>query len=325
MRDINSLKQIFLTHLKNNTFKSKPTNLYDPVNYIMKLGGKRMRPTLLLMAYELFDENVEKALDAALAIELFHNFTLAHDDIMDEAHLRRGQPSMHIKFGTNAAILSGDIMMIKSYDLLKKQANDQLWGKVFDVFNRAAIQICEGQQMDIDFENRSDVVAEEYIDMIRCKTAVLLGAAMQIGALLAGSSSRNAEALYNFAIDLGIAFQINDDILDAFGDPDKVGKKIGGDIIQNKKTILWITCQQVMSSEDKLQFESLSGLSADDAEQKVKGIKAIYKKYKIQQKVIGIMKTYFKSAISSLDKLSIEEAKLDHLKHFATNIMNREA
>lgn len=324
MRDIDQLREHFLTHLSQSKIKGNPPNLYDPVNYLMGLGGKRMRPILLLMAYELFDDDISRAMDAALAIEMFHNFTLAHDDIMDEADVRRGQPSMHAKYGVNAAILSGDIMMIKSYELLKKETRDADWGLVFDIFNKAAVQICEGQQMDIDFERRRDVDVDEYITMIKFKTAVLLGAAMHIGATLGGGSKKNSKALYNFAIDLGIAFQINDDILDTFGDPSKVGKKIGGDIIQNKKTLLWITCQSLLSEEDEALFQSLIALTNEDNDKKVEGMKTLYKKYKVQDAASNLMKRYYKSALSHLDTMSVEEPKLDYLKKFATQLMNRE-
>jgi len=324
MEQIAQFQRLFLEHLERNTFKGSPASLYEPINYLLSIGGKRMRPVLLLMACEMFDQDVTKALDAALAVEVFHNFTLAHDDIMDEAHIRRGQPAVHIKYNTNSAILSGDLMLIKSYELLSSDTGASSFDTLFHIFNKAAIEICEGQQMDMDFEQRQEVTIDEYLTMIEYKTAVLLGASMQMGALIGGASMSDAEQLYKFAVNLGIAFQINDDVLDAFGDPSKVGKKAGGDIAQHKKTFLWISCLDALTPEDRSMFEGYTKLDKSDEQAKIQGILNLYSKYEVRQKAEERSSLYFKEGLAALEKMTIPKAKLMPLVTFANNLMVRE-
>lgn len=324
MEQIAQFQRLFLEHLDKKTFKGEPSTLYEPINYLLNIGGKRMRPVLLLMACEMFDTEISKAMDAALAVEVFHNFTLAHDDIMDEADIRRGQPAVHIKYNINSAILSGDLMLIKSYELLAASPGYSSFSLLFQVFNKAAIEICEGQQMDMDFEKRKDVSLDEYLKMVEYKTAVLLGASMQMGALIGGASDSDARQLYNFAVDLGIAFQINDDVLDAYGDPSKVGKKAGGDIAQNKKTFLWISCLEAMTPVDRSTFEQLTLLGKEAEHEKIQGVLSLYSKYQVRQKAEKRSKFYFEKGLAALNDISVPKHKLNPLITFAHNLMVRE-
>lgn len=324
MEQIAKFQRLFLEHLEKNIFEGKPSSLYEPINYLLNIGGKRMRPVLLLMACEIFDKEVSRALDAALALEVFHNFTLAHDDIMDEADIRRGMPAVHIKYDLNSAILSGDLMLIKSYELLAVNPGSSSFFSLFKVFNKAAVEICEGQQMDMDFEKRTDVTLDEYLKMVEFKTAVLLGASMQIGALIGGASDHDALQLYKFAVNLGIAFQINDDVLDAYGDPYKVGKKAGGDIVQNKKTFLWISCLEAMNAGDHSKFEQYALLNKYDEQEKINGILRLYSKYQVRKKAEERSKFYFEKGLAALEKISTPKHKLDHIIAFAHSLMVRE-
>ena len=324
MQKIYALQKEFIEFLNQKTFQGDPSTLYEPINYLMHLGGKRIRPVLLLSAFDLFSEEVTHAYDAALAIEVFHNFTLAHDDIMDQATLRRGQPTMHHQYNTNTAILAGDLMLIHAYDLLAKNTGKSDWKTLFSVFSKAAREICEGQQMDMDFESREVVHREEYIQMIQFKTAVLLGAAMKIGALMGGASEQDAAAIYDFAVNLGIAFQINDDILDTYGDPYKVGKKKGGDIAQHKKTYLWICCREAMDESSTALFNTYLSLPPDQESDKIQGIMQLYDRYNVLQEAKEVTQTYYNIAQRSLDNMSIDQDKKEGLIHFAENLMNRE-
>jgi len=319
-----SLQEKFLTHLSAKALEGHPASLYEPIQYLLNLGGKRMRPVLLLMAHQIFNDEVDGALDAALAIEVFHNFTLAHDDIMDEATLRRGLPTMHEKYNVNTAILAGDLMLIKSYELLAAETGASDFLTLFRIFSKAATEICEGQQMDMDFEKRSDVDLDEYLLMIRFKTAVLLGAAMEIGALIGGATTANASLLYQFAVDLGVAFQINDDILDAYGDPAKVGKRPGGDILQNKKTFLWIQCQQSLNDHDARVFQSLIQLPSEAGLEKIEGVLKLYDTYKVKERAQEASSDFYKKALGHLDQLSVPDVKVQQLKGFASALMGRE-
>lgn len=243
--------------LAQNPFPAAPRELYEPCAYILRLGGKRIRPALLLLGHELFADDLEAALPAAAAVELFHNFTLMHDDIMDAAPLRRGQPTVHTKYDVNTGILSGDVMLIHAYRFLAQSADAQTIAPLLDVFNRTAIEVCEGQQMDVNFEARADVSIPEYIRMIELKTAVLLGAALEMGAICARAPQADAEHLYHFGRLAGIAFQIQDDYLDTYGDPATFGKQVGGDILQNKKTLLVLKTLETASSADRDQLSNL--------------------------------------------------------------------
>src|ERR1700761_9383330 len=237
MKKLEDLQAIISDAVKKLAFPEYPAALYEPISYILSIGGKRMRPALLLMACDLFGGDVDDALAPALAIEVFHNFTLMHDDIMDNAPLRRGRTTVHERWNKNVAILSGDVMLIEGYKLMM-QVKDHLLRQILDIFNNTAVDVCEGQQIDMEFEQRNDVTIKEYINMIRLKTAVVLGGALKIGALLGGASTKDANLLADFGVNLGLAFQLQDDILDVYGNPEKFGKQVGGDIIANKKTYL---------------------------------------------------------------------------------------
>lgn len=277
--DFIKYQQLFVNDLEDTTFLSDPANLYEPFNYIMHLGGKRLRPTALLMSTDVFGGDMNLAKSAAMAIEVFHNFTLAHDDIMDEAPLRRGQATVHMKYDVNTAILSGDLMLIDSYDRLFEYAKHPHFAEILNCFNEAARLVCHGQQLDVDFETRTAVQEQEYLTMIEWKTAVLFAAGLKMGALLANATLDLSNKIYDYGINVGLAFQVQDDILDSFGDPEKFGKKVGGDILQAKKTLLVIKTLEYLSGSDLASFEA-SFEAKDMAE----------------DKKVSIIKDYFKNA-----------------------------
>jgi geranylgeranyl diphosphate synthase, type II len=315
------LQQLFEQHLSQHQFKNSPANLYDPCRHIMQLGGKRVRPTLLLMAHELFSELNNDAYNAADAIELFHNFTLIHDDIMDQAPLRRSMPTVHTKWNMPTAILSGDVMNIYAYEALNKISITHLH-KVINVFNKTAIEVCEGQQLDMDFESRADVSIAEYIEMITLKTSVLLAASMQIGAILGGATDGTANLLYEFGKNLGISFQLKDDYLDAFGEGDKIGKQVGGDIIANKKTFLLLKAQELATDADAI---ALAEALLDNSSEKVQKVLAIFDKLQIKQEAQNAKEKYSKLAFDYLDKLPVQETRKQELHKVADWLLNREA
>src|SRR5690606_710944 len=250
MRKINFYQEVFLQYLEGFKIERQPQTLYEPVNYILSLGGKRLRPVLTLMVAEVFDCHYKKALNAALSVEVFHNFSLIHDDIMDAAPLRRGQETVHEKWDVNTGILSGDAMLIMAYQLFEHY-DAETFRLLAKLFSKTALEVCEGQQYDVDFETRDDVTIDEYLKMIECKTAVLVGAAMKMGAIVAKTSEKNQDMMYEFGKNLGIAFQLQDDYLDVFGDPKTFGKQSGGDIIENKKTYLYLKALEFSSREDR--------------------------------------------------------------------------
>lgn len=302
-------------------YPTHPGNLYEPISYIMSLGGKRVRPTMLLMAVDLFSGDVIKALPAAMAIETFHNFTLIHDDIMDNAPLRRGKQTVHEKWGTNTAILSGDVMMVEANKHITN-VDVNVLKPALDTFNATAQGVCEGQQLDMEFENRSDVSIPEYIDMIRLKTAVLLGGAMKLGAIVAKAKPEEAELIYAFGENLGIAFQLQDDILDVFGDPEKFGKQIAGDIIANKKTFLLLKLQELVSQEDHTKLaEQFTNKNLED---KIKNITDLYHSYKIRELATQEMKSYLDKAFTALNKITVQESRKSEITTLAEELMNRE-
>ncbi|AEV32996.1 geranylgeranyl pyrophosphate synthase [Owenweeksia hongkongensis DSM 17368] len=272
MEKINGYTALIERTLARQDFNDKPIELYEPISYILSLGGKRLRPALTLAACELFGGDPQEALVPALGIEIFHNFSLIHDDIMDKAPLRRGKKTVHEKWNSDVAILSGDAMLVKAYQYIVS-VKPEILPSVIKVFNQTALEVCEGQQYDLNFETQDDVLEDDYIEMIRLKTSVLLGCALEIGALIAGASVKQADAIYSFGESIGIAFQIQDDILDAFGDPEKFGKATGGDILNNKNTILRINATHNSSPE---QLASLEANYASDAE-KVETVKGIFK------------------------------------------------
>lgn len=319
--DIQQYTALIDGELKKIGFPDSPNQLYDPLRYFLQIGGKRIRPMLTLLGAELFGASYEKAMSQALSIEVFHNFTLIHDDIMDEAPLRRNVQTIHEKWNRDVAILSGDVLMIKAYQLLG-QIDGRLLPDAFALFNKTAIEVCEGQQMDMDFEQRSDVTIDEYIEMIRLKTSVLLGCALEMGAIVAEASSADRESIYNFGQHIGIAFQIQDDILDLYADPDKFGKQVGGDVIANKKTLLYLTALQKATKE---QLEVMKQLqNEDNLELKVDRTRQLFDQLSIRSLCEARMQQHYDIAMESLAKIHVEEAQKAKLVGLAAFLMNRE-
>ncbi|OCX53535.1 isoprenyl synthetase [Mucilaginibacter sp. PPCGB 2223] len=323
MHSIPYLQQLVTKALASKKYGHEPVELYEPIDYIMSLGGKRLRPCLLLMACDLFGGDIQKALSAAIGIEVFHNFTLMHDDIMDKAPLRRGKPTVHEKWDTNVAILSGDVMMVEANRLMML-VDDSILRPVLDAFNETATGVCEGQQIDMNFESRDRVSVDEYINMIRLKTAVLLGGLMKIGALIAGASPADAALLYNFGEQLGIAFQLQDDILDVYGDPEKFGKQVGGDILSNKKTYLLIKALELAKGGDLAQLNHWLTLTDFDAVEKVTAIKNIYARLGIREQAEAEMNKYARSAMQSFKAINLPNERKAVLKEFADQLLVRE-
>lgn len=323
MKQLEELQDLIHDAVGALNYPDKPADLYKPITYIMSLGGKRLRPALLLMACDIFGGNVNQAIKAALAIEVFHNFTLMHDDIMDKAPLRRGKATVHELWDQNVAILSGDAMMVEANKLML-QVPDQVLRRIMNIFNETATGVCEGQQFDMSFETRSDVSADEYIDMIRLKTAVLLGGALKIGAIIGGASETDASLLYTFGEQLGIAFQLQDDILDVYGDPDKFGKQVGGDIISNKKTFLLIKAQELATGTDATDLQHWLIATEFDAEAKVTAVTNIYNNLNIRTLASDAMATYAERAFAALDAINLPAENKQYLRAFADSLMVRE-
>ena len=306
MKSIDELRTLVEQELYGLKYPSSPADLYSPIEYILSLGGKRMRPILLLLAYQLFDEDIQKAIKPSLAIEVFHNFTLLHDDIMDKAPVRRGKATVHAKWNENVAILSGDAMLIKSYQYLCDLPSKQLT-KCLAVFNEMALQVCEGQQYDMDFEIQAEVDMESYLKMIENKTAVLLAGALKIGALTGGANEHQAQHLYEFGRNMGIAFQLKDDLLDVFGDQYKFGKQVGGDILSNKKTYLYLQSLAVAAGKQKEELQHWFSSKEYDGTQKVKAVKALYERLEIKKITTDLMHEYHQKAMTYLQ--AIEESE----------------
>ena len=306
-------------NLVNLNLPSQPVNLYEPITYFLKLGGKRIRPVLTLLSTELFGAKKEDALNAAIAVELFHNFTLIHDDIMDESSLRRGKKTVHQEWDNNIAILSGDVLFVNSYKFLQKQKSSDL-SDLFFSFNSMAEKLCEGQQMDMDFEKCQVVDQESYLEMIKLKTSVLLGCALEMGAIIAEASKVDRELIYDFGVSIGMAFQIQDDILDLYGDTELIGKRVGGDVINNKKTILNVSAFKLANSNQKDLLFKYSEIK--DEELKVSSFKKIFDELNILNYCNNLRLEYYESAISNLKSLSVhsENSKLSLL---AKELMNR--
>lgn len=302
-------------------YPTYPASLYEPISYIMSLGGKRIRPTMLLMSVDLFNGDLSAGIPAALAIETFHNFTLVHDDIMDNAPLRRGKKTVHEKWGTNTAILSGDVMMVEANKHLTN-VDVSVLKPALDTFNLTAQGVCEGQQLDMEFETRDDVSIEEYIDMIRLKTAVLLGGAMKLGAIVSNAGEEEAELIYQFGENLGIAFQLQDDILDVYGDPVKFGKQVGGDIISDKKTFLRLKLQELAAADDLSKL--INQTENTDNKDKIEVITRLYDRYKIREVASDRMKHYLDLAFQALEKINTPIARKAELINIANQLMNRE-
>ena len=323
MQNIPFYQEAFVSYLKDFTSDKEPATLYDPINYILELGGKRLRPVLTLMSAEIFNCNYNKALDAALSIEVFHNFSLIHDDIMDDAPLRRGKTTVHEKWDINTGILSGDAMLILAYQLFENY-EPKTFQSLARLFSKTALQVCEGQQYDIDFETRDDVTIPDYLKMIEYKTAVLVGAAMKMGAIVANASLADQDAIYEFGKNLGIAFQLQDDYLDAFGDPENFGKQVGGDIIENKKTYLYLKAVEKSSEDDKNQLKHLFSIITSDHTEKVETAKQIFLSSGSAESTKREIETYTNKAFLILDDITISEDKKAVLKQFGEQLMNRD-
>lgn len=322
MLSITEYQGLFLNNLKTQKIIKEPKNLYQPIDYILQLGGKRLRPVLTLMTAEIFDADYKKALAAATAIEIFHNFSLVHDDIMDNAPLRRGNITVHEKWNTNTGILSGDAMLILAYQYFEHY-KPTVFHALAKLFSKTALEVCEGQQYDVDFENRNDVTIPEYLKMIEYKTAVLIAAAMKMGAIVAETSSENADLIYDFGLNLGLAFQLQDDYLDAFGDSKIFGKQIGGDIIENKKTYLYLKAVEFSSAAEKEELKQLFSLLLEDNSNKIARVKAILNASGATAMTQTAIDFYTRKAFKILNKLEISENKKQILKEFGKNLMNR--
>jgi len=321
MKSIINYKEDFLIFLTEKIQIKEPIKLYETIHYILNLGGKRLRPVLTLMICEMYKGNVAKAMNAAVAIEVFHNFTLIHDDIMDNAPIRRGKTTVHEKWNLNAGILSGDAMMIMAYQCLENY-EPVIYKKLNILFSKTALEVCEGQQLDVDFETKNEVTKAEYIEMITNKTSVLVAAAMKIGAIIAGVSEEEADKIYQFGLNLGIAFQLQDDYLDTFGDVASFGKKIGGDINENKKTFLFLKALEVCSKDDREKL--IKWYSSDiQSSDKINKVTELFNKYNVSNLTKKEIEHYTFTAFTILKELNMSKEKKEALKMFGLNLMNR--
>jgi len=318
MQSFETLSRQFAEKFDTRHFPEHPASLYEPNEYFLKLGGKRVRPVLCLMGNELFDEIIPDAWHAATAIELFHNFTLIHDDIMDKAPLRRGKPTVHTKYNDSTALLAGDVMLVRAYEYLNKISSAYL-SRVLSLFNRTAIEVCEGQQMDMDYESQNDVNMNDYLRMIELKTSVALAASLKVGGLLGGGGERNQNLLYEFGKKLGIAFQLQDDYLDAFGDKNKTGKQVGGDILANKKTFLLI--QAMESASHKKELEQLIRTNPDN---KIEKVVAVYKDCKADEWALQLKNKYFDEALNHLEDIAVLSKRKEPLTELALFLVQRD-
>jgi len=322
MLSIEKYQTVFINYLNDFATPKAPNNLYEPIQYILGLGGKRLRPVLTLMTSEIFGKSFEKSLDAALAVEVFHNFSLIHDDIMDDAPLRRGQQTVHEKWNLNTGILSGDAMLILAYQLFENY-DGETFKSLAELFSKTAIEVCEGQQYDIDFETRNDVTIPEYLKMIEYKTAVLVGAAMKMGAIVAKASIEDQNKIYDFGKSLGLAFQLQDDYLDAFGNPENFGKQVGGDIIENKKTYLFLKALELSESNKREElYKYFNNISHNNLE-KVENVKQIFIESGASLATKEVIENYTQKAFTVLESISISVDKKELLKQFGIALMNR--
>ena len=322
MHTIQQYQQFLLDYLQSQYETKEPRNLYEPIHYILGLGGKKMRPVLTLMSAEVFDADYEKALPAALAVEVFHNFSLVHDDIMDDAPLRRGHETVHEKWNINTGILSGDAMLILAYQYFE-QYEPLIFRDLAKLFSKTALEVCEGQQWDVDFEDRSDVTIPEYLKMIQYKTAVLVAAAMKMGAIIAETSVENANLIYDFGLNLGLAFQLQDDFLDAFGNPETFGKQVGGDIIENKKTYLYLKAVAFSKPEEANELKRLFAIQPEDSTDKIERVKALFNSSGASKATQDAIQDFTFKAFQMLDQMNISDDKKAMLKAFGENLMGR--
>lgn len=311
-------------HIAELQFTRTPKGLYDPVTYVLSLGGKRIRPVLMLMAYNLFREDVKSILQPATGIEVYHNYTLLHDDLMDRADKRRGKPTVHKVWNDNVAILSGDAMLVLAYQFMAQCPSDKL-KEVLDLFNLTALEICEGQQMDMEFEQRNDVSEAEYIEMIRLKTSVLLAASLKIGAVLGGASKGDADYLYDFGVNLGLAFQLKDDLLDVYGDSARFGKNIGGDILCNKKTYLVIKAFEHADKEQASQLDDWFNRKTFDPQQKIEAVTRLYNQIGVRELCEAKIVEYSRRASESLRLLDVPAENKRELEKLMEKLMYRES
>lgn len=322
MHAVSQYQEFVAEYLQSQLVIKEPKNLYEPIHYILGLGGKRIRPVLTLMSAEIFDVSYEKALPAALAVEVFHNFSLVHDDIMDDAPLRRGNTTVHEKWDINTGILSGDAMLILAYQYFEK-FEPVIFRDLAKLFSKTALEVCEGQQWDVDFESRNDVTIPEYLKMIEYKTAVLVAAAMKMGAIIAETSEENANLIYDFGLNLGIAFQLQDDYLDAFGDPETFGKQVGGDIIENKKTYLYLKGMEFANGVDKQELADLFSIQMEDNEAKIAQVKEIFVNSGAAKATQQAIEEYTYKAFETLEKMDINAEKKSILRAFGEGLMGR--
>lgn len=323
--DVNQLVQIYERFETDIQYQEQRTQLMNPVSYIMGLKSKRIRPLLVLVGYSCYGTDVTRVLDAAFGIEIFHNFTLMHDDIMDEASLRRGMPATHIRYGINEAIISGDAMSIMAYDYIMKNCNDKQLREVLNIFNKTSLDICVGQQMDMEFEKCASVESEQYIEMIRLKTAVFLGMALQIGARIGGASSDEAQSMFEYGQSLGIAFQIQDDLLDLIGDQEKVGKIKGGDLIRNKKTFLVCKAHELANQTQRSKLDHFMSDVDINPIDKVEGITSIFEKIDLFKIVQSEIDSYFDKANSILKSLNLNATRNELLHTITQMIRDRKS
>jgi geranylgeranyl diphosphate synthase type II len=322
--DVNKILQDLETHIQGYSYGKSPLELYQPISYLMSLGGKRIRPLLTLMAYSLYKVDYQQILTPAMAVEVFHNFTLMHDDIMDDAPLRRGNATVHEKWNANTAILSGDVMLVKAYDMLL-EINPNKLPECLRLFNKTAAEVCEGQQHDMNFETQDTVTEEAYIDMIRQKTAVLLGFALQFGAILADAPEDEIQNLYDFGVNIGIGFQLKDDLLDVYADKAKFGKQVGGDIISNKKTFLLLKAKELATGKHKTELENWISAKDFDKEEKVNGVTAIYDHLGIKGMTEAKMQEYFDKGFSQYAALQVpNQHTFQSLLKLTQDLVNRE-
>ena len=323
MHSITYLQDRIDKEISQLDFNLEPKELYDPIAYMLSIGGKRLRPALALLSCAVFGGDIEKAMFPALAIEVFHNFTLIHDDIMDVAPIRRGYSTVYKKWNSNIAILSGDAMFAKAYELLIK-TDEVYYKKILKVFNQTSIEVCEGQQYDMNFETQDNLTIPEYIEMIRLKTGVLIAACFNVGSIIAFASDEDSENIYKFGENLGIAFQLQDDLLDVYGDQAKFGKKIGGDIITNKKTFLLIKAFELANGNDLQNLKSLINTTEFVPEEKIKEVTNIYNTLGVKEITIQMIDVYYKKSLEYLEKLSVAEERKAILRAFAEGIMKRD-
>jgi geranylgeranyl diphosphate synthase type II len=323
MTEIKKIQSLIEKEIKKQAFGKKPDSLYEPIRYLMSIGGKRLRPLLTVLAYSLYKNDFKEVITYAIAVETFHNFTLMHDDIMDKAPLRRGKMTVHKKWNVNTAILSGDVMLVKVYEMFNKLEATKAKA-IIQIFNTCAAEVCEGQQWDMEFEKMNSVTAKEYIQMIRQKTAVLLGFSLELGAILADAPKEDQKALREFGINIGIGFQLKDDLLDAYGDPKKFGKQVGGDIVANKKTYLLIKALEKANGKQKQELNTLLSAKKFNKQSKVKAVKTIYDSLEVPALASKKINHYFEKGFKSLSEVQVDVRRKNSLAIFAQELIGRQ-